>query len=367
MPAPTTGNAILLAALALPGVAVQAETAPDAATISLKYLSYRDWQAGLDRIAVTSPSVHLIAPLAGVWSLEGSLVTDTVSGASPRYHTAVSGASQMDDHRRGADLRVTRYFDNASVSAGAASSGERDYRSRAVSLAASLSSAGNNTTAGLSLGVANDTINPVNLAVENERRHTVEWMASLEQVLGRRDIVKLDFTHARGHGYYSDPYKYVDNRPRTRDQNSLLVRWNHSLDSTRAALRLSYRYYSDSYRIRAHMLGAEFEQSLAGGWSLTPSLRLYTQSAASFYFGPVYDPVFGPPFPPGFRFGATGFSSADQRLSAFDAATLGLRVEKAIGAGMTLQLKLERYRQRGGAGMAQLDARTLQAGLSKQW
>ncbi len=366
MPAATPGNAILLAALALPGLAVHAETAPDAAEISLKYLSYRDWQPGLDRIAVNSPSLHLLAPLAGVWSLEASLVSDHVSGASPRYHTAISGASRMDDDRLGSDLRVTRYFERASVSAGAAWSGENDYRARAVSLAASISTEDHNTTAGLALGVANDTINPVNLAVTDERRHSTEWMASLEQVLGPRDIVKLDLTHAGGHGYYSDPYKYVDNRPRTRNQDSVLLRWNHHLKDAAAALRLSYRYYTDSYRIRAHTLGAEFEHSLAGGWSLTPSVRVYRQSAASFYFGPVYDKVFGPPFPPGFRFGTGAFTSADQRLSAFGAATLGLRVEKAIGAGMALQFKMERYRQRG-SGLAQLDARTLQAGLSKQW
>jgi hypothetical protein len=202
--------------------------------------------------------------------------------------------------------------------------------------------------------------------VTDERRHSTEWMASLEQVLGPRDIVKLDLAHVAGHGYYSDPYKYVDNRPRSRNQDSLLLRWNHHLAGAGAALRLSYRYYTDSYRIRAHTLGAEVEPALAGGWSLTPSLRLYRQSAASFYFAPVYDKVFGPPFPPGFRFSEHALTSADQRLAAFGAATLGLRVEKAIGAGTTLQFKVERYRQRG-SGLAQLDARTLQAGLSKQW
>ena len=364
MAAPNTKGSILLAALALPGLAAQAESLPETSVISVSYLRYHDWQKGLDREGVHSPSVYLLTPIAGQWSLEGSVTSDHVSGASPRYHTAVSGASHMSDERLGADVRVTRYLANASVSAGAAYSNEHDYRSVATSLAASVTSEDHNTTGGLSFGVANDTINPVNLLVVNARRHTVDTMVSLERVLSRRDVVKADLTHSTGHGYYSDPYKYVDNRPDARDQNNLLLRWNHAFEH--AAMRLSYRYYRDSFGIHAHTVGGELEHGIGGGWSLTPSLRLYTQTAASFYAPPVYDKDFGPPFPPGYQFGANALTSADQRLSAFDAATIGLKVEKQLGSGYAVSLKAERYRQRA-SGLANLEASLWQLGISKQW
>lgn len=370
----SAGNALLLAALALPGLEAQADSIPENGVISIDYLHYQDKQPGLDRIGVHSPALHLLVPIAGSWLVEAGLVSDHVSGASPRYHTNVSGASHMADDRLGADVRLTRYLGNATLSLGAAHSGENDYHSRAYSAAGSLATEDRNTTFNASFGVSNDDIDPVNQIVVNERRHTTEWLLGVEQVLTPRDIVKADFTHVRGRGYFSDPYKYVDSRPRGRDQNSVLLRWNHHLEGAVVA-RLSYRYYRDTFGIRAHTLGGEVELPLAGGWALTPSLRLYTQSAADFYFDPVYDSTFGAPFPQGYDFAHPGYSSADQRLAAFGAATLGFKVEKQLGQGWSVHTKLERYRQQAGwrqfgdgsPGLARFDATIWQIGLSKLW
>ncbi len=368
-------NALLLAALALPGLDAVAETIPDTSVISVDYLHYQDSQPGLERIGVHSPAVHLLMPVAGNWLVEAGLVSDHVSGASPRYHTNISGASHMADQRLGSDVRLTRYFGDATVSAGLAHSGENDYHSAAYSLAGSLSSEDHNTTGNLSFGVSNDTIDPVNRIVVDEKRHTSEVLIGVEQVLTQRDIVKLDVMHGRARGYMSDPYKYVDNRPRERDQNSVLLRWNHHAEHSEGVARLSYRYYRDTFGIRAHTLGGEYEQPLAGGWSLTPSLRCYTQSAADFYFDPVYDPTFGKPFPVGYDFAHPGYTSADQRLSAFGALTLGFKLEKQLGQGWSIHAKVERYRQESGwrqfgdgsPGLARFDAHIWQMGLSKQW
>lgn len=364
----------MLAALALPGLSAVAETIPEAGSISVDYLHYQDSQPGMDRISVRSPSVHVVAPMAGQWLLELGLVSDHVSGATPRYHTAVSGASRMADERHGADVRVTRYLGRATVSAGAAYSGEHDYQSKALSLAGTLSTEDRNTTGGLAIGVSNDVISPVTKTVVGERRHTFEWMATLEQVLTPRDVVKLDLSRSQGRGYYSDPYKFVDNRPRTRNITSVLLRWNHAFNDG-SALRGSYRWYTDTFGIRAHTLGVEWDKPLAGGWAVTPAVRLYSQSKADFYFDPVYDSDFGAPFPPGYVFGAKTLMSADQRLAAFGAATFGVKLAYAFGDGWRVHVKAERYRQSAGLrwsgggspGLIRLDAQTWQLGISKQW
>ncbi|WP_229507136.1 DUF3570 domain-containing protein [Pseudoduganella rivuli] len=367
-------RALMLAALALPGVQAAAETIPEAGSISIDYLHYQDSQPGMDRISVRSPSVHMTMPIAGQWLVELGVVGDHLSGATPRYHTSVSGASRMKDERNGADIRVTRYLGRATVSAGAAYSGENDYHSKALSLAGTLASEDRNTTGGFAIGVSNDVISPVTLAVVGERRHAFEWMATLEQVLTRTDVVKADLSRSRGRGYYSDPYKFVDNRPRERDITSVLLRWNHAFNDG-SALRSSYRWYTDTFGIRAHTLGTEWEKPLAGGWSVTPAVRLYSQSKADFYFDPVYDSTFGPPFPPGYVFGTKTFMTADQRMAAFGAATFGLKVAYAFGDGWNVHVKAERYRQTAGLrwsgggspGLARYDAQTWQLGISKQW
>ena len=373
---PPLGNALLAAALLLPGLAtVHAEEAPERAALSVKYLNYEESQSGLDRIRVGSPSVSLVTPVAGDWSLSGSLTSDHVSGASPRYHTAVSGASRMKDTRRAGDVAVTRYLPSGSVTVGAAYSTEHDYVSRALSLTGTVSSADKNTTWSFGVGGADDAIDPVNNIVSGESRQSVNLMLGVTQVLTPRDIAQLTLTRTQGHGYFSDPYKAFDNRPRERDQNTLLARWNHHHESSGGTSRLSYRYYNDSYGIRAHTLGAEYVQPLAQGWRVTPSVRYYTQRAASFYFDPVYDATLGEPFPPGYVFSGTRFSSADQRLSGFGAVTLGIKVAKELNRDWTVDLKVEAYQQRGAwrafdsgsPGLDALHARSIQLGLTRQW
>ncbi|CUI03221.1 DUF3570 domain-containing protein [Massilia antarctica] len=368
------GHAILAAALMLPGL-VHAETAPEHASISVKLLSYEESQSSMDRIRVRAPSISVVAPVAGVWSVTGSLTADDVSGASPRYHTAVSGASRMSDDRKAGDAAVTRYFPRGSLTVGAAYSTEHDYDSRALSVTGAMSSEDKNTTWSLGMGGSDDTINPMNLIVRDESRQTVNFLAGVTQVLGPNDLAQLTLTHNRGHGYFSDPYKAFDNRPRQRNQSALMGRWNHHYAATGGTSRLSYRYYTDSYGIRAHTFGGEYVQPAGQGWIITPSARLYSQRAARFYFDPVYDGVLGEPFRPGYASNPDGYSSADQRLSGFGAVTLGIKVAKQLSRDWIVDVKLEAYQQRGSwrlfdkgsPGLESLRAHSIQLGLTRQW
>ncbi|MFS2136542.1 DUF3570 domain-containing protein [Duganella sp. Dugasp56] len=364
---------IMAAALMLPGVQAHAETPPANGSISLGYLDYKDSQSGLDRITVHSPSVAIVAPVAGVWSIGASLVSDDVSGASPRYHTAISGASHMQDHRTAGDASVTRYFERGSVTVGAAYSTEHDYVSRALSLQGSYESENKNTTWTVGVGHADDRIDPVNRIVSNEKKRTTNVLLGVTQVLTTNDIAQLTLTHSAGEGYFSDPYKSLDNRPRSRDESTLLARWNHHLASTGGTSRLSYRYYRDSFGVRGHTLGEEYVQPLSDGWTVTPEVRLYTQSAASFYYDPVYDTRLGAPFPPGYN--GSGYMSADQRLSGFGAVTLALKVSKQLDKLWSVDVKVSAYQQRGSwrlfhegsPGLDAFRAQTIQIGINRQW
>ncbi len=366
------GLAILAAAMSLPGIqAAHAETAPERGVIALKYLDYVDSQPDLTRVTVHSPSIMVMAPVAGVWSVEGSLTSDHVSGATPRYHTAVSSASRMSDDRHAGDLSVTRYFPNGTFKIGAAYSTEHDYQSRALSLQGSVSSEDKNTTWNFGIGGAADKIHPTGQELR-DTKNTVDLMLGVTQVVTMQDIAQLTLTHTRGRGYFSDPYKTLDNRPRERNQSTLLARWNHHFSGTEGTSRLSYRYYTDSYQIKAHTIAAEYVQPLSQGWSVTPSLRLYSQSAASFYFDPDYAFLF---FPKGYVIGSNQYISEDQRMSAFGARTLGIKLAKQIGRDWLVDLKLEAYEQRGSwvlsgkgsPGLEPLRARSFQIGLSRQF
>lgn len=382
-----TASPITLAALLLPGLAALtsglsgtalAETPPEKASVSVRYGDYEDRHPGWDRIKVRSPQVHLLTPVAGEWAVEGTLVGDSVSGASPRIHTQRSGASQMSDSRRAADMKVTRYLSRAAVSVSVGYSGEHDYVSKSWGLQTHWSSEDQNTTWTLGTGGAYDRIDNTASGgiAANRNRHTLEFLGGVTQVLTPVDIVQFNITRSLGNGYYADPYKQFDQRPGSRNAWVLLGRWNHHVEGVDGTLRSSWRYYRDSFGVGAHTLGAEWVQPV-GSWTLTPGVRYYTQGAAGFYFDPVLNAQGEVNTTATLlrAIGLKGDKSADPRLSAFGAVTLSLKVAYAFNADTTADVKIEKYRQSAGLrwggggspGLEPLNARLLQVGLTRKF
>lgn len=372
---PTTAKvgSILAAALALPGVAM-AEGAPTDGVVGFKYLFYKDQQPNLDRITVNSPSVFALLPLGGNWSVEGAFVYDSVSGATPRYHTSVTSASKMTEERTAYDFKVTRYFRRAAVSVGLAGSTEHDYESRAYSADVRLATDDNNTTFSFGYGNTSDDINPTGGGqignIRGERKTAYDYLLGVTHVLTPSDIIKLNRTETRGKGYFSDPYKMLDFRPRARNQTAWLLQWNHHFERWHGTLRSSYRYYSDSFEVKAHTFGFEYAQEMEGGWVVTPAVRYHSQSAAYFYYDPSYGPL-GEPYPPGWP---RVYSSADQRLSAFGGITVGAKVAKTFGP-WTADVRYDYLQQRGdwrmsgkgSPGLQPFTAHFLQFGIARKF
>ncbi len=374
---PARRGAVLSAALALPGVAglaglagpAHAEGAPTEGVIAYKYLYYKDSQPGLDRITVSSPSLYALVPLGSEWSVEGSGDIDTLGGATPRWYSSVSSASYMSEKRRAEDVRVARYFHRTVVGVGVAHSKEHDYESKAFSGDARISTEDNNSTLALGIGHSNDTIDkrgglPGDSGV-GEHKHTTDMLIGLTQVMTPDDVVLVNLTHSIGRGYFSDPYKQNDNRPRQRDSVVLLGQWNHYLERFGATARMSYRYYTDTFRIHAHTAELEWVQPINDKVVVTPNVRYYAQSSAFFYS----DPLAATGFPPDW---GTGYGSADQRLSAFGGMTLGTKVSVQIAPKWTVDAKVDYYEQhsnwriggKGSSGIETFRAQWYEVGVS---
>ena len=362
-PRSSVRTALMTAALALPLTGlVHAESAPEHGTIALKYLDYQDSQPDTSRIKVQASALSILAPLSGEWSFGGTLTSDSISGASPLYQS--SGITPMHDHRRALEADMTRYFSNGALTVGASVSSESDYLSRGLSLQATRSSEDKNTTWTVGLGYNSDIINPTNLVVVDATKQVTALLFGVTQVINSQDIVQVNMSLSLGRGDFSDPYKFADSRPNTKDSRTFMLRWNHFLDSTQGTARLSYRYYTDSWSIDSHTLGFEYVQPLSQGWTVTPLARLYTQSAASFYVNPDASSF---PFAP-----SSDNYSEDQRLSAFGAHTLGLKVTKQLDAAWLVDMKYENYEQRaswrlfgsGSPSQVPFYARSIQLGLS---
>ena len=361
-------GALLAAALALPGIAPQAahaQSVPDTGFIQFKYLDYRDWQPGGRRMEVDNPAFYVLKPLSDTLVVEGSLVYDGMSGASPLYFNALSGASRegVRDYRTAADAKLTKYFDRFAVGVGAAYSHERDYISRGASIEVRAWTADKNRTVAFGLAGASDRIDTENGAAHGEKKHVLDFLLGVTRVLSPTSIVQSNVTWSRGHGYFTDPYKLLDHRPDRRRLLAWLTRYHQHFPGVDGTLQLAYRYIDDSFGADSHMLEAAWVHALPMGWSLRPSLRYYTQKNAYFFHGP---PV-GRGLVPGEPY------TADARLSAFGAWMPGILVVKELDGGWSIDFKLEYYEQRskwrlGGGGcdgLLPFSARWIQVGVTK--
>ncbi len=397
---------LVAAAMTLPSVQfASADTPPERGSVSFKYLNYQESQSGdtaltsgmsRDRIGVNALSVMGVMPFAGKWSVGVSFLEDSIAGASPAYHSSgfppKNNVKQEHDGESGAsgelrhavDLELTRYYPQGSVTVGSSYSKESDYISRSASLQGSATSEDKNTTLTLGGSLTADTIDPnamkifdvaMNAYVDkkqvvHESKQVAAGIVSITRVLTKQDIVQLTLGYSHGNGYYTDPYKDPDNRPRNRNSTTLFTRWNHHFDGLDGTGRIFYRYYSDTFGIRAHTLGAEYVQPLRRGWTVTPLLRLYTQSEADFYVAAGSAETSTIPTP----VGSAKYYTEDQRLSAFGALTLGLKVSKQLSPDWLVDFGIERYEQRdewsqsgkGDPGVATFHATTIKVGLSRQ-
>lgn len=373
-----------------------ADVAPERSIVSFKYLNYQDSQSGdtpatsgmtRDRIGVNAISIMGMAPIAGAWSIGVTFTEDSITGASPAYHSSGFPAKGTDtksgasgELRHAIDLQLTRYFPQGSVTAGTGYSKESDYLSQSYSLQGSLSTEDKNTTFTLGGSFTNDTINLDKPNVVESKQQTADehkqvfaGLIGVTRVLTKQDIVQLNVGYSSGRGYYTDPYKDPDQRPGVRNMTTVLTRWNHHFDSTDGTARFTYRYYSDTFGIRAHTLGAEYVQPLRNGWTVTPLLRLYTQSEADFYIAVGSEEKSNPETATKPPSDAVYFSE-DQRLSAFGSLSFGLKVSKQLSSDWLVDLKYEHIEQRdewclnghGDTGLATFNGRSIQVGLSRQ-
>jgi len=248
------------------------------------------------------------------------------------------------------------------LTVGGALSHETDFQSASVngSLARDLDN--RNTTLSAGLNLEADSINPVGgtpVALSpyglfqkggNRSRQLQDLLLSGTQVVTRRWLAQVNLSFERSSGYHTDPYKIVtqvdaqgndaagqyvyENRPDARRRVALF--WDNRYAFDTGVLQASYRRTQDSWGLHTDTFEAHYRQSFGWAGYLEPHWRGYRQNAADF-----------------FRFyldqgaGLPSFVSADPRLAAFHAQTLGVKYGLPISDTGEASLRVERYAQNG--------------------
>ncbi len=352
------------------------------------------YKEGGGRVSAVEPVVSLRRTDGNDQTLGLKVTFDALTGASPngavpqpgpQTFTSPSGESQYTvdggrtpldpsfrDQRGALAFTLERPFGaGRRLALGANVSAEYDFQSLGVSGAMSFDLNDKNTTLSLGVALEADRIKavggmPVGLQPAfvpaaprsgNTSRNVVDLLVGVTQVMSRHWLTQLNLGYGRGSGQHSDPYKilsvvdgssglvtgdrYVnEQRPDTRNRISLY--WQNKLHLREDVVDVAYRYYSDSWGVRAHTLDTRYRFELGRGMHLEPQWRWYRQSAADFWRGWLVE---GSGWSSTTHTTGLANASADPRLAAFSAHTLGLKFGMPLNPRSELSLRLQAYRQ----------------------
>jgi hypothetical protein len=339
---------LMNAALGLPGIAMGANAIDsDEVTLDYKHLSYREDN---DLMSVDADYLSLGIPINEQNDLLFSIEYEAMSGASPIYFSpdannkpiqVTSGAS-ITDERTAGSLRYRRITKNGVFVITPGASSENDYESQSVTLEYQWDDNAKNTSYALATGFANDKVGATNQNLDVDKKGK-SLFAGVTQVLDAQSLLQLNLSFAKESGYLSDPYKltYVnnailpDNRPDSRLQKSIVIRYIRHADEINGSLHLDYRYYQDDWSIESHTMGIAWNQQLNPSWLIVPSFRYYFQKSAYFY-APYFTET-----------RSDGIYSSDYRLASFGSILVGFKVENGYSNNLKINFNAEYYARRG--------------------
>ena len=171
---------------------------------------------------------------------------------------------------------------------------ENDYTARSFGLSDAWTFAGGRGTLHGGVSFSSDIVAPVTNNLELPKKQQGYALGGT-WILDERDLFDVSASLMKQSGYLDDPYKIVPvGTP------APLHRSSRSTGPTRAqrwavvgkyghyflwggALKATYRYYWDDWSVKAHTLELVYDHRSNEDWIVSPTVRLYTQTAASFW------------------------------------------------------------------------------------
>jgi hypothetical protein len=242
-------------------------------------------------VSVSGPAVLVRKSIGDSVSVSGRYYVDTISSASI---DVVTTASPYHDRREEMGVGIDYLHGNSLVSMSLTSSKENDYLADTYSINVSHELFDGLTTLSLGFSQGKDTVQRVDTSFEDQVNR-YNYRIGLSQVLTRTLLLGLAFEDVAEEGYLNNPYRaarvlgaYLPERyPRARDSQAIATRLIKGFGSTARPLSTSvyvdYRYYRDTWDIRAHTLSLGLQRYLGDRWIMEGRARYYTQNHASFY------------------------------------------------------------------------------------
>jgi hypothetical protein len=310
------------------------------------------------RTRVVEPTARVTRIYPNGQTISAQLGIDVMSGASPsgampagRPQTTTSASGNVTT-TSGSELPVASFrdrriafdgdwqrpfFGTLTPALGMHYSREKDYQSAGVNGTLSLDLMQRLTTVKVGAGYNYDDVFPVGgvrvglsdgtarVGNGTELKRVASGLVGISRVLSRRWMIGVTGSRSVERGYLTEPYKIVslvhpdsgvtvgsitELRPGTRDRRDVLGSTVYHF--ARDVLYLSYRYYWDDWQVRSHTIDLKYRHELEEPAYFEPHLRLYTQTAASFFRFGLIDGAAVP-----------AYVTSDERLGPLRTVTVG--------------------------------------------
>jgi hypothetical protein len=284
-------------------------------------------------VTIHGPSVLVRKKMAEKYSISANYYMDMVTSASIDVET--SGASEYKEERTQYNVSFDYLRGKTTYNLNYTSSEENDYEAETVTFGISQDLFGDLTTISLGFSKGSDVVmrttsDPVTggRIVDPTFAEDIDrwsYRVGVSQILTKSIIATLGLEVITDEGYLNNPYRSYrfvepgDTRlfalatelyPRTRTSNAVALNAKYFLPY-RAALQGGYRFFTDTWGIRANTFNVGYTHPLGSTpWQFEVSLRLYDQSSADFY-----SDLFS-------RANQQNFMARDKELSTFQSQTL---------------------------------------------
>lgn len=273
-------------------------------------------------LSVHGPSLLVRKKVGEQTSLWGKYYVDALTSATI---DVVTSASQYTERRIEKSAGVDYLRNKTKMSFSQINSTENDYVANTMNFNISQDMFGDLTTVSLGYTRGWDGITETGNSSFHEKEHRQNFRLGISQILTKNLLTSLNFETITDEGYLGSPYqsvRYLDS-PTTYSKEAVKYPHTHTSRAIalnglyylpyRAAVKLGYRFYTDTWGVQGETYDLGYTQPLKNNWTLDFDYRYYTQTHANFYSDlfPYVD--------------AQNYLTRDKELSTFASRSIGLK------------------------------------------
>ncbi len=241
-------------------------------------------------VKAQGPALLVRKSIADRVSVSAQYYVDAVSNASI---DVVTTASPFKETRKAWDFGLDTVVRDTTLSLGLNKSREPDYTADTWSADAAHEVFGGLTTVSLGFSRARDQVGKKGVTGWIDEASHWQYRTGLTQILTPRWLMSANLEVISDSGYLGSPYRAArvfgaavpERNPRTRTSRAVKLRSVTDTASLlpRSSVRVEYRYYWDTWAIKAHTFEVGGSQYIGESFVLDVGLRSYSQGKALFY------------------------------------------------------------------------------------